>query len=277
MKFNQARFFDDHPTLYPWPSLLKRNGFNKLYKPREVKFRQYLDLLNIRKGMRLLDVGCGDGVHLDRIVKTFKVKGFGADVSKKSIERAKKQSSKNIKYFVGSAINLPFNNNYFDRVVSFDTLEHIEKQKKAISEMARVLKPGGKLLIYTINKNQKYTWNWCLSKLGMDIYNSWAHDRNLFVDPSDIDNQLVSMGCAISKKELFNAFFTLAADEAVMVTLSLINRVEIIRKSSIFAVIFVNIADILSRLSTPILEILDKPWIAKGYSNSFFIIAKKKT
>lgn len=283
MKLRQADFFDAHPVFYPWPEILRRVGFSKLFKPREVKFKKWLDLLEIKGGKNVLDVGCGDGVFLERLARTYSINGTGIDISPKSIERAKKTSLKSLRFIVADSADLPFADNSFDYVLSFDTLEHVGdpeslvrteiKQKKAVSEMARVLKPGGKLLIYTINKSQKYTWNWWLNKLRIDIYKKYAHHPNLFLDPSLLEGYLEEEGLVVEKKELFNAFFTLLADEAIMILAMILTSFF---PGTFIGVVFINMADLFSRSFLPILELLDKPLIKGGYSNSFFILARKK-
>lgn len=146
--------------------------------------------------------------------------------------------------------------------------------------MARVLKPKGRLLIYTLNKKQKFTWNWWLDKLGVDVYEGYAHDPNLFLDFYQTKRCLERTGLEIEKLELFNSFFTLAFDEVIMILVSLFSKLRLFKRetknSLILGRIFLIITDFFSRVFLPFLETLDKPWIKKGYSNSFFLLAQKK-
>ena len=288
MKFSQSRFFDNHPVIYPWPEVLKETGFSKLYKPREVKFREYFDLLALARGNTVLDVGCGDGILLERLRRTYAIAAAGVDISPLSVKRAK-EGCPEIKFLVADATKLPFARDNFDAVLSFDTLEHIggsgsaqglaDEQRKAIGEMIRVLKPGGRLLIYTINKNQKFTLNWLLNGLGIDVYKGWAHDPKLFLDPKQVKRELEGGGVVVERIELFNAFFTLMADDVIMIAssgLAKLGLFEANTKASLFlGKVFINLANLFSRNLLPVLAFLDTPWIKKGYSNSFFIIAGK--
>ncbi len=281
---SQERFFDKSPSLYPWPNLLAKVGYSKSYKPRDVKFKKYLDLLEMKKGDRVLDVGCGTGVFLARIAQTWGIDGVGVDISKNSITLAKSLKlnsgmTSRLRFQTADATKLPFKDKSFDHVLSFDVLEHIENQKKSLSEMVRVLKPGGFLLIYTINKHQRYTWNFWLDKLGIDIYKRVAHDPDLFLDPKWVEAELERRNINIEQLELFNSFFTLAADEAIMIVLSIYNRLNLFSSSTSVKVVlgrlFLNIANICSRLSLAFLELLEIPWKRLGYSNSFFVLGKK--
>lgn len=266
--------------LYPWPNLLVEVGFSKSYKPRDVKFRRYLDLLGIKKTDKVLDVGCGLGIFLARVAKTYEADCTGVDISRRSIAAAKRWDPSRLRFQVADATQLPFPDESFDHVLSFDVLEHIRDQGKALSEMVRVLKPSGSLLIYTINKNQPYTWNFWLDKLGVDVYQRVAHDPNLFLDPGRVKKELERMGIGVKRLELFNSFFTLAADETIMVLLSGLRQLSFFDPSLRFKAtvgrVFLNLADFLSRLSLAPLEALEIPWKKSGYSNSFFVLGKKK-
>lgn len=292
-KQSQERFFDKSPSFYPWPNLLIEAGFSKNYKPRDAKFKKYLDLLEMKKGDRVLDVGCGTGIFLARIAKTYSIDGVGVDISKKSIETAKSirlrfprlrsgqaRQAPRLRFQVADAVRLPFKDESFDHVLSFDALEHIQDQSKALSEMVRALKPGGSLLIYTINKNQRYTWNYWLDKLGIDIYKRVAHDPDLFLDPGWVKKELSKLGIGVKRLELFNSFFTLAADEVIMIFFSVLKIINISGSSSRFkdAVerMLLSVVNVYSHLSLALLEILDIPWKRLGYSNSFFVLGKKE-
>ena len=58
---------------------------------------------------------------------------------------------KNIDTVIANVEALPFENNYFDKIICTEVLEHIQNPEIAVSEMERVLKPGGKLFITTPN------------------------------------------------------------------------------------------------------------------------------
>ena len=101
----------------------------------------------------VLEAGCGTGLILQRIAKIAS-EAYGVDLSEKMLKRAK---DKGLNVIQGSITELPFEDNYFDVVCSFKVLSHVEDVKKAISEMSRVLKPGGVLVLEFYNtKSLRY-------------------------------------------------------------------------------------------------------------------------
>lgn len=280
LKQSQEKFFDEQPGFYPWPDLLIEVGFSKNYKPRDLKFKKFLDLLEMKKGDRVLDVGCGTGIFLARIAQTYQADCTGVDISRKSITTAKRWKSPQLHFKVAEATQLPFKNESFDYVLSFDALEHIRDQSKALSEMVRALKPGGSLLIYTINENQRYTWNYWLDKLGIDIYKRVAHDSDLFLDPRWVKKELSKLEIEVKRLELFNSFFTLAADEVIMIFFSIFNKLNFFSSPSRFKDVMerllLNLTNIYSHLFLAPLEVLEIPWKKFGFSNSFFVLGRKR-
>jgi len=102
----------------------------------------------IREGDKILDVGCGNGRLLE-LLKDKKINYTGVDVSEKLIEVAKKRYPQN-NFLVADNLNLPFSDNNFDKVFSIAVLHTIPSQdlrKKATSELKRVLKTGGFLIV----------------------------------------------------------------------------------------------------------------------------------
>jgi ubiquinone/menaquinone biosynthesis C-methylase UbiE len=290
MKFDQAEFFDHTPVVYPCPLLLRRGGLRWVYKPRDAEFANWIDQLGLKKGDRVLEVGCGDGIFLDRVTMTYGVRGTGLDLSSRSIDRARKQALSPIRFVIGEATQLPFRDNIFEVVMSFDVLEHIGRpgkgkglnteQRKALQEMVRVVRPGGKVLIYTLNLHQRWTWNWWLSKLGVDVYIRWAHDPRLFLEMKKTAEELESKGMVIERVEYFNAFFSLIVDELVMMITVLLTKMSWLKRRSAKECrggrILIPLLSFFSRVTRPVFWVLEWPWSARGLSNSFFVLARKK-
>jgi len=108
------------------------------------------------KGAKILDVGCGIGLSTFLLAQEdYKV--IGVDISSLLIKEAMSRSNPNVKFIVGDVLNLPFSNSSFDVVTSYYLLEHIPDVERALSEMVRVLKKGGLLLIRSPNLLSPYT------------------------------------------------------------------------------------------------------------------------
>lgn len=104
---------------------------------------------------KVLDVGCGDGTILNELLKTDSVDRIsGIDVSERAIKIAKKKFPQ-IRNFIkqGSITKIPFPTGTFDVVICTQVIEHVLDTKKVMSEMRRVLKQGGLLLICTPENN----------------------------------------------------------------------------------------------------------------------------
>lgn len=98
----------------------------------------------------ILDVGCGFGEFAGVFFKS-KVE-MGLDISWKELVSAKK-TNKYKKLVWVDAKELPFGDNYFRTVLSVSVLEHIKDVEDVVSEIYRVLAPGGKL-IFTVNSEK---------------------------------------------------------------------------------------------------------------------------
>lgn len=93
---------------------------------------------------RILDIGCGQGFNAHCLSKHNDV--VGIDISAEDIAIAKKRYP-NVDYKIMDMASLEFKNNYFDRIYALDTLEHIDNLEKVITEVKRVLKPGGEFIV----------------------------------------------------------------------------------------------------------------------------------
>jgi ubiquinone/menaquinone biosynthesis C-methylase UbiE len=122
---------------------------------------------------RVLDLGSGSGRHLQKIKNG---KMYLVDFSKKMIKLAKKKSKKEkipAEVFVASLDKLPFEDNFFDSAIAVASIHCLtpEKQKKAIKELYRVLKPKAQAEITVWNKNSRPFKN-----AGKEKYIAW-HDK----------------------------------------------------------------------------------------------------
>jgi ubiquinone/menaquinone biosynthesis C-methylase UbiE len=113
---------------------------------------RYAMLDNIVKGKIVLDVASGEGYGTNLLSKNADLV-IGVDIDVRSIQDAtlKYKSSKLI-FKQGDIGSLPFPDSYFDIVVCFETIEHVEDYLAALNEIKRVLKSEGILVISTPDK-----------------------------------------------------------------------------------------------------------------------------
>jgi len=110
------------------------------------------------KNKIMLNIGCGYGWFENWAIAS-KVKHItGIEIDEPSLKSAKQLQSQHASFKVGSAIKIPFKDNSFDTVVSWEVLEHIPKntENKMFAEVARVLKKGGTFYLSTPHQNFFY-------------------------------------------------------------------------------------------------------------------------
>lgn len=100
---------------------------------------------------KVLDVGCGFGWSIIKVLKKGAKHVSGIDVDLDVLDIARKVKNKKASFKQGSAIDIPYKNQSFDIVVSWEVLEHVPvgTEFKMFSEVSRVLKKGGVFLLST--------------------------------------------------------------------------------------------------------------------------------
>jgi ubiquinone/menaquinone biosynthesis C-methylase UbiE len=111
--------------------------------------RLLLKEINIPENPVCLDVGCGTGISTFELAKRSKDEGTisGIDISQLMIDQAENNPERlkfpNIRFSIVDAEQLDFPDSMFDLVISNQTLPFIPNRRKALTEIHRVLKPGG--------------------------------------------------------------------------------------------------------------------------------------
>ena len=93
---------------------------------------------------RILDVGCGTGANLQLLEKFGEVEGI--DVSEEALAFCRERGHRNVRH--GEAEKLPFDDGSFDIVTALDVVEHLDDDLSSLKEMRRVLKTGGRIVLF---------------------------------------------------------------------------------------------------------------------------------
>jgi ubiquinone/menaquinone biosynthesis C-methylase UbiE len=108
------------------------------------------------KGKSVLEVGVGAGTDFLQWVRAG-AKAYGIDLTEEAIEHVKHRLSlyglEAMGYAVADSENLPFDDNTFDLVYSWGVIHHTPDTKKAVKEIIRVCKPGGKIKIMIYHRH----------------------------------------------------------------------------------------------------------------------------
>ncbi|WIF94040.1 class I SAM-dependent methyltransferase [Caminicella sporogenes] len=140
------------------------NSYDSWYK---TKFGSFIDMVETdlafklfkpKRGMRILDIGCGTGNFSIKLAK-MGCKVIGIDISDEMLKIARKKAKKeglDIEFYNMDVYNLRFEDDYFDGAFSMAAFEFIKEPERAIEEIFRVVKKKSQIMIGTINKDSKW-------------------------------------------------------------------------------------------------------------------------
>ncbi len=102
---------------------------------------------------RVFENGCGLGAYLARLAEDAKI-SVGLDIE---MERARQaRAAAGVQTLCGAGEALPFSSNQFDLILSNEVLEHVVDDRQAVREIVRVLKPGGRLVMFCPNRGYPF-------------------------------------------------------------------------------------------------------------------------
>jgi 2-polyprenyl-6-hydroxyphenyl methylase/3-demethylubiquinone-9 3-methyltransferase len=280
---DQAKHFDSHTPFTPSSRTLRAWGFKYPYILKDVVISRVLQDHSPSPGCRVLDVGCGAGIFLDRLAASYETIGYGVDISRASLRRSQWEGAHVHRGTCAEAERLPFQDACFDFVVTLDVLEHVESPEWVLGEMLRVLRPGGAILCYALSQDTQLTLNWFLAKtLDALRVNHWAwagHAPERLVAPARIAAYLEQQGCRVDLLLPFHAFFTILFDQSVLVLYWLAEHVlppaRLRGAENGAPTLVLRIVSALARALVRPLSIMDEPWVRKGRSNGFLLAGTK--
>jgi len=123
--------------------LERHQGYHRWLDERSVSI-----VAPLAENATVLEVGCGTGLILKEVAPLADY-AVGLDISAGMLSHAKERE---LNVIQSSATAIPFPDNHFDLVYSFKVLAHVPDIELALREMARVLKPGGRLALEFYNR-----------------------------------------------------------------------------------------------------------------------------
>ena len=100
-------------------------------------------------GARVLEAGCGVGAYSSQIRRRYSLFVEAFDLE---IERVRQARADTPHALVAAAEHLPYRANLFDVILSNEVIEHVTDDRRAVAEMVRVLKPGGRIVLFCPNR-----------------------------------------------------------------------------------------------------------------------------
>jgi 2-polyprenyl-6-hydroxyphenyl methylase / 3-demethylubiquinone-9 3-methyltransferase len=146
-----------------------------------------------RDGAVLLDAGCGAGL-LAPHVQRLGYRHVGVDVRRSGLEQS---AARGVTPLTGDVTALPLAARSVDVVVAGEILEHVTDLPGTVAELSRVLRPGGLVVLDTVNQTALSRFITVTAAERLGIAPIGLHDPELFVDPKELTAHFAQQGIAL--------------------------------------------------------------------------------
>ncbi len=161
-----------------WDEKIAEKDTNKLTRMAE--------RLDLKPGSVILDVGTGTGVFLPYLLKNIGNNGkiIALDLAEEMLSKAKaKYPVENVQYLHADIMDIPVYQEMFDSVVCYSSFPHFRDKLKALTEICRVMKPGGSLFVcHTSSRDHINHTHSSLPGVENDLLPAPDEMRKLFLD-----------------------------------------------------------------------------------------------
>ena len=155
---------------------------------RKMRIGKVLDEIKKVSDCKLLDVGCGFNYKFLSTVEPYIAHGTGVDFK---VPEVKTEKIRTIPVTLNDT--LPFEDNFFDIVTMLAVLEHLDKPHEICSEISRVLKPGGRLVLTVPGKRAKPVLEFLAYQLGI-VNKAEIEDHKKYYDLPELQDLVKAVG-----------------------------------------------------------------------------------
>lgn len=246
--------------------------------------------INIPENGVVVDIGCFIGEKLWQLNRDRAYTGVGVDIALSALQVAQEIDIYGHHFIAADMEQLPFKDKSVDVCLVFDVLEHLTHVEKGFSEIARILKPGGKVLIHIPIKNNRFSMFWWKQKIfpkaAEKDYLDVGHAHERMLTSNQVKKYLNKHELRIEKEIFYNSFFVhfwdreffkIPAAVSVKLFRSGKTKTGTTRTTHIGGV--GKMRSYYGKYVVPVLEVLSWPdWILSkaGVGNTYFCFAEKK-